>query len=40
MSSTGRDVVTVEAVRTPIGRGHAEKGYNKDSHPNELLGKC
>jgi acetyl-CoA acyltransferase len=40
MSSTGRDVVTVEAVRTPIGRGHAEKGYNKDSHPNELLGNC
>ena len=29
----------VEAVRTPIGRGHAEKGYYKDTHPNELLGK-
>jgi acetyl-CoA acyltransferase len=40
MSSTGRDVVIVEAVRTPIGRGHAEKGYYKDTHPNELLGKC
>src|SRR5215212_6176514 len=36
----GRDVVIVEAVRTPIGRGHAEKGYYKDTHPNELLGKC
>src|SRR5918992_4377554 len=37
---TGRDVVIVEAVRTPIGRGHPEKGYYKDTHPNELLGTC
>ena len=37
---TGREVVIVEAVRTPIGRGHKEKGYFKDTHPNELLGKC
>jgi acetyl-CoA acyltransferase len=36
----GREVVIVEAVRTPIGRGHKEKGYYKDIHPNELLGKC
>src|SRR5256885_14994024 len=36
----GREVVIVEAVRTPIGRGHPEKGYYKDAHPNELLGKC
>jgi acetyl-CoA acyltransferase len=35
----GREVVIVEAVRTPIGRGHKEKGYYKDTHPNELLGK-
>ncbi len=34
----GREVVIVEAVRTPIGRGHREKGYYKDTHPNELLG--
>src|ERR1700675_4943654 len=34
----GREVVIVEAVRTPVGRGHAEKGYYKDVHPNELLG--
>src|SRR5215207_1069346 len=34
----GREVVIVSAVRTPIGRGHAEKGYYKDIHPNELLG--
>ena len=33
----GREVVIVEAVRTPIGRGHAEKGYYKDVHPNDLL---
>ena len=38
--SAGREVVIVEAVRTPIGRGHKEKGYYKDTHPNELLGRC
>ncbi|MBV9474292.1 MAG: thiolase family protein [Solirubrobacterales bacterium] len=36
----GREVVIVEAVRTPVGRGHREKGYYKDTHPNELLGRC
>jgi acetyl-CoA acetyltransferase family protein len=36
----GREVVIVEAVRTPIGRGHREKGYYKDIHPNTLLGTC
>jgi acetyl-CoA acyltransferase len=36
----GREVVIVEAVRTPVGRGHKEKGYYKDIHPNELLGRC
>ncbi len=35
----GREVVIVEAVRTPIGRGHAEKGYYKDLHPSNLLAK-
>ena len=34
----GREVVIVEAVRTAIGRGHPEKGWFKDVHPNELLG--
>mgnify|MGYP001173886311 FL=1 len=33
----GREVVIVEAVRTPIGRGHEEKGYYKDVHPSTLL---
>ena len=35
----GREVVIVEAVRTPIGRGHKEKGYYKDIHPADLLGR-
>ena len=32
---SGREVVIVEAVRTPVGRGHPEKGYYKDVHPND-----
>src|SRR4026207_2549749 len=40
MAFSGREVVIVEAVRPPIGRGHPEKGYYKDTHPNELLGRC
>jgi acetyl-CoA acyltransferase len=35
----GREVVIVEAARTPIGRGHEEKGYYKDVHPSTLLAK-
>ncbi|MBN9623982.1 MAG: thiolase family protein [Actinobacteria bacterium] len=35
----GREVVIVDAVRTPIGRGHREKGYYKDLHPADLLGR-
>jgi acetyl-CoA acyltransferase len=37
MPQSGREVVIVEAVRTPIGRGHREKGYYKDVHANALL---
>src|SRR3954451_6969979 len=33
----GREVVIVEAARTPVGRGHEEKGYYKDVHPSTLL---
>jgi acetyl-CoA acyltransferase len=33
----GREVVIVEAARTPIGRGHEEKGYYRDVHPSTLL---
>jgi acetyl-CoA acetyltransferase family protein len=36
----GREVVIVEAVRTPIGRGHEEKGYYKDIHASNLLAKA
>jgi acetyl-CoA acetyltransferase family protein len=36
----GREAVIVEAVRTPIGRGHPERGYYRDVHPNRLLGAC
>jgi len=32
-----REVVIVGAVRTPIGRGHLEKGYYRDVHPATLL---
>src|ERR687892_2415546 len=39
-SGNGREVVIVEAVRTPIGRGHPERGYYRDTHPNALLSKC
>src|SRR5439155_27042765 len=38
MSQQGREVVIVEAARTPIGRGHPEKGIFKDRHPADLLG--
>jgi acetyl-CoA acetyltransferase family protein len=33
----GREVVIVEAVRTPVGRGHPEKGYYRNVHPSNLL---
>ena len=39
MNHQGREVVIVEAVRTPIGRGHPEKGYYKDVHAADLLGR-
>jgi acetyl-CoA acetyltransferase family protein len=39
MPSLGREVVIAEAVRTPIGRGHPEKGYYAGVHAGELLGR-
>jgi acetyl-CoA acyltransferase len=33
----GREVVVVEAARSPIGRGHPEKGALRDVHPSTLL---
>lgn len=35
----GRDVLVVEAVRTPVGRGHPEKGIFAGVHPADLLGR-
>ena len=37
---SGREVLIVDAVRTPIGRAHAEKGIYRDTHPNALLAAC
>ncbi|PKZ66082.1 acetyl-CoA C-acyltransferase [Gordonia terrae] len=38
--SSGREVVIAEAVRTPIGKSHAEKGWFRDIHPNAMLAAC
>jgi acetyl-CoA acyltransferase len=37
-SATGRDALIVDALRTPIGRSHPERGWYRDVHPNEMLG--
>jgi acetyl-CoA acyltransferase len=34
-----REAVIVEAVRTPVARGHKEKGIFRDIHPADLLGR-
>src|SRR3954462_10984870 len=34
------EAVIVDAVRTPIGRAHREKGAYRDTHPNTLLQHC
>jgi acetyl-CoA acetyltransferase family protein len=36
----GREALIVDAVRTPIGRAHPEKGVFRDTHPNTLLVRC
>jgi acetyl-CoA acetyltransferase family protein len=35
---TGREVVIAEVARTPFGRSHPERGWFRDTHPNDLLG--
>ncbi|MEW2573886.1 thiolase family protein [Streptomyces sp. NPDC047070] len=35
---TGREALLVEALRTPMGRSHPERGWFRDTHPNEMLG--
>ena len=39
-AAAGREVVIAEAVRTPIGRSHPEKGWFRDIHPNAMLAAC
>ncbi len=38
-AGTGRDAWIVEALRTPMGRAHPERGWFRDLHPNEMLGR-
>jgi acetyl-CoA acyltransferase len=38
MTRAGREAFVVEALRTPMGRSHPEKGWFRDIHPNEMLG--
>ena len=37
-AGTGRDAWIVEALRTPMGKAHAERGWFRDQHPNVMLG--
>ncbi|MBD0860306.1 thiolase family protein [Gordonia sp. zg691] len=39
-ANAGREVVIAEAVRTPIGKSHPEKGWFRDIHPNAMLAAC
>lgn len=39
MSMLGREAMIVEAVRSPVGRGHPEKGILRGIHPVDLLGR-
>jgi acetyl-CoA acetyltransferase family protein len=36
----GRPVFIAEAIRTPIGRSHPERGWYRDTHPNTMLAAC
>ncbi len=38
--NTGREVLIAEAVRTPIGKSHPERGWYRDTHPNAILAAC
>jgi len=38
IEATSNDAVIIEAVRSPIGRGHSEKGDFRDVHASKLLG--
>ncbi len=36
--ATAREVIIAEAVRTPMGKSHPERGWYRDIHPNQILG--
>jgi acetyl-CoA acetyltransferase family protein len=38
MTRSSRETLIVEALRTPMGRSHPERGWYRDVHPNETLG--
>ncbi|MBM7517175.1 thiolase family protein [Nocardioides nitrophenolicus] len=38
MGLLGRDAWIVEALRTPMGKAHPERGWFRDVHPNVMLG--
>ena len=38
MTRSGREALIVEALRTPMGKSHPERGWYRDKHPNEMLG--
>ncbi|WP_141013647.1 thiolase family protein [Nocardioides sambongensis] len=38
MALTGRDAWIVEALRTPMGKAHPDRGWFRDVHPNVMLG--
>jgi acetyl-CoA acetyltransferase family protein len=38
MALTGRDAWIVEALRTPMGKAHPDRGWFRDVHPNAMLG--
>jgi acetyl-CoA acetyltransferase family protein len=39
-ATIAREVLIAEAVRTPIGRSHPERGWYRDVHPNAMLLAC
>ncbi|MDV7241541.1 MULTISPECIES: thiolase family protein [Rhodococcus] len=35
---SAREVIIAEAARTPMGKSHPERGWFRDTHPNDMLG--
>jgi acetyl-CoA acyltransferase len=38
--AAGREVLIAAAARTPIGKAHPDRGWYRDTHPNEMLAAC